>query len=280
VDHGAQYPNPLDRSQGGRRPKCPAWPRTRGAAHFTRQGSARARLITRDFRLPRPPRRPDFARSASVVYVFVHLGIGNREPETFRGARSLDAPNPRASRQFASTPATVGQALGHATALAHSERPLRAQRAVQIWVAKARTRRAKREHPGCEARAFTLNRSARLFRARPSVSRGLRPLMGSRECWAGFERLDGSRSQKRAGQPLVARSEQGSRSPNGAGLASWAPSLAAIETPIGHAASRLPDRVDEARHRRWPRGSRDDEHGGAIAEGLRSAWQVSIRRRS
>jgi hypothetical protein len=181
-----------------------------------------------------------------------------------------------AERQFASTPATVGQALGHTTALAHSERPPRAQ----PLVANARTRRAKRERLGREARAFTLNRSARLFRARPSVSRGLRPLMGSRECWAGFERLDGSRSQKRAGQPLVARSEQGSRSPNGAGLASWAPSLAAIETPIGHAASRLPDRVDEARHRRWPHGSRDDEHGGAIAEGLRSAWQVSIRRRS
>ena len=34
MDHGAQYPNPLDRSQGGRRPRCPARPCTRGAAYF------------------------------------------------------------------------------------------------------------------------------------------------------------------------------------------------------------------------------------------------------
>jgi hypothetical protein len=37
----------------------------------------------------------------------------------------------------------------------------------------------------------------------------------------------------------------------------------------------LPDRVDEARHRRWLRGSRDDEHGGAIAEGLRIALETA-----
>lgn len=39
---------------------------------------------------------------------------------------------------------------------------------------------AKRERLGWEASAFTLNRSARQIRARPSVSRGLRPLVGSR----------------------------------------------------------------------------------------------------
>jgi len=56
------------------------------------------RLMTREFRLPRPPRRPDFGRSDSVAYEFVQFGRGNREPETFRGARSLDArrDNPRA----------------------------------------------------------------------------------------------------------------------------------------------------------------------------------------
>ena len=67
-------------------------------------------LITRDFRGPRPPRRPDFARSASVAYEFVHFGLGNREPETFRGARSLDArrDNParprRGSARHSATP--------------------------------------------------------------------------------------------------------------------------------------------------------------------------------
>jgi hypothetical protein len=50
--------------------------------------------------------------------------------------------------------------------------------------------------------------------------------------------------------------------------------------PLGRAASRFPDRVDEARHRRWQRGSRCDEHGGAATEGLRSNWQVSTRRGS
>jgi hypothetical protein len=61
-------------------------------------GSAHGRLITGDFRDSRPPRRPDSGRSASVAYEFVHFGLGNREPETFRGARSLDArrDNPRA----------------------------------------------------------------------------------------------------------------------------------------------------------------------------------------
>ncbi len=34
MEHGTQYPNPLARSQGGRRPRCPAWPCTRGAAYF------------------------------------------------------------------------------------------------------------------------------------------------------------------------------------------------------------------------------------------------------
>ena len=64
------------------------------------------RLITRDFRLPR---RPDFGGSASVAYEFVHFGLGNREPETFWGARSLDArrDNPaRPRRGSARHPAT------------------------------------------------------------------------------------------------------------------------------------------------------------------------------
>ena len=56
----------------------------------------------------------------------------------------------------------VGQALGNATALAHPERPPR----TQPLVAKRRTRAAKRERPGREARAFTLNRRARQFRSR------------------------------------------------------------------------------------------------------------------
>ena len=54
----------------------------------------------------------------------------------------------------------------------------------QVWVAKRRAHAAKRERVisvwGREARAFTLNRGARRFRARPSISRGLRPLSGSR----------------------------------------------------------------------------------------------------
>jgi hypothetical protein len=43
----------------------------------------------------------------------------NCEPETFRAARSLDARNPKATRQLASERAKVGQTLGHATPLAH-----------------------------------------------------------------------------------------------------------------------------------------------------------------
>ncbi len=68
------------------------------------------RLITRDFRDPRPPRRPDFGRSDSVSYEFVQFGRGNRGPETFRGARSLDARRdnpgrpPRASAKHSATP--------------------------------------------------------------------------------------------------------------------------------------------------------------------------------
>ena len=172
------------RSSRGRSGLTPREPRQRSL-----------RLITRDFRLPRPPRRPDFARRASVAYEFVHFGLGNREPETFRGARSVDAPDPKAWRQSSSTPATVGHALGRATPLAHPQRPRR----THPLVAKARTHAAKRERPGREARAFTLNLQARQFRARPSVSRGLRPLIGSRESWTGFERFEGSSSQKRAG---------------------------------------------------------------------------------
>ena len=60
------------------------------------------------------------------------------------------------------TSATVGQALGHATSLAHPERPAR----TQPLVAKARTHAAQRERPGRVARAFTLNLLARQFRAR------------------------------------------------------------------------------------------------------------------
>jgi hypothetical protein len=134
--------------------------------------------------------RPD-----SVVYVFVHFGLWNCEPETNWGARSLDVPDPKAWIQSASTPATVGQALGPSIPLAHRERPPR----TQPLAAKRRMHAAKRERPGREARAFTLNRRARQFRARPSVSRGLRPLIGSRESWTGFERFEGSSSQKRAG---------------------------------------------------------------------------------
>ena len=156
------------RSSRGRSGLTPREPRQRSL-----------RLITRDFRLPRRPHRPDFARSPSVAYEFAHFGLANREPETFRGARSLDAPDPKAWRQSSSTTASVGQALGHATPLAHPERPRR----TQPLVAKRRTHAAKRERPGREAGAFTLNRSARQFRARPSVSRGLRPLIGSRAGW-------------------------------------------------------------------------------------------------
>ena len=55
-----------------------------------------------------------------------------------------------------------GAASLNATALAHRERPPR----TQPLVAKRRTHAAKRERPGRVARAFTLNRSARQFRAR------------------------------------------------------------------------------------------------------------------
>ena len=56
----------------------------------------------------------------------------------------------------------VGQEPIRTTPLAHPERPPR----TQPLVAKARTRAAKRERPGREARAFTLNLLARQFRAR------------------------------------------------------------------------------------------------------------------
>ena len=56
----------------------------------------------------------------------------------------------------------VGQALGDATALAHDQRPPR----TQLLVAKRRKHAAKRERPGREARAFTLNRRARPFGTR------------------------------------------------------------------------------------------------------------------
>ena len=46
--------------------------------------------------------------------------------------------------------------------LAHRQRPPR----TRTLAAKAGTHRAKSERPGREARAFTLNRSARQFRAR------------------------------------------------------------------------------------------------------------------
>jgi hypothetical protein len=67
-----------------------------------------------------------------------------------------------AERQSAGTPASVGQALGHAAPLAHRERPS----CTQALVAKRRTHAAKRERPGREARAFTLYLLARQFRAR------------------------------------------------------------------------------------------------------------------
>ena len=78
-----------------------------GSTHVRRY-RAHGRLITRDFRAPLPPRRPDFGRSASVAYEFVHFGCWNREPETFGRARSRDArrDNPaRPRRGSASTSA-------------------------------------------------------------------------------------------------------------------------------------------------------------------------------
>jgi len=59
------------------------------------------------------------------------------------------------------SPATVGQAVGQVSPLAHPERPPR----TQPLATKRRTHAAQRERPGGEARAFTLNRSARRFRA-------------------------------------------------------------------------------------------------------------------
>jgi len=84
------------------------WQHMRGQSRRSDGHTSSTRLMTRDFRVPRPPRRPDFARSDSVAYEFVHFGLGNREPETFRGARSLDArrDNPRAGpRRSARHPA-------------------------------------------------------------------------------------------------------------------------------------------------------------------------------
>jgi hypothetical protein len=52
---------------------------------------------------------------------------------------------------------------------------------------------------GREAMAFTPNRSARQVRARPSVSRGLRPLMGSSPSETGFEQTVGFRLPREAG---------------------------------------------------------------------------------
>ena len=91
------------------------------------------------------------------VYEFMSARLGNTEPETATPAR-----NP----------------------------------CFQVWVAKRRTHAAKREPVisvwGRESRAFTLNRSASQFRARPSMSRGLsrdlRPLIGSSPSETGFER--------------------------------------------------------------------------------------------
>ena len=67
-----------------------------------------------------------------------------------------------AERQSGETSAGVGQALGRATPLAHPERPPR----THPLAAKARTHCAKRDRPGREAGAFTLNLLARQFRAR------------------------------------------------------------------------------------------------------------------
>ena len=58
-------------------------------------------------------------------------------------------------------PDPLHQHLGQSTPLAHPERPPPSQ----PLVAKRRTHAAKRERPSREARAFTLNRSARRFRA-------------------------------------------------------------------------------------------------------------------
>ena len=121
-------------------------------------GSAHGRLITGDFRLPRPPRRLDCVRSTSVAYEFVHFGLWNCEPETNLGREVSRC----AERQSGETSTTIGQALGDVSSLAHRKRPRR----TQPLVAKRRTDAAKRERPGREARAFTLNRSASRFRGR------------------------------------------------------------------------------------------------------------------
>jgi len=97
---------PIARLPKIERPCAAANPRS-SASQAT--GLRSLRLITRDFGLLRPPRRTDFGRSASVAYEFVHFGLGNREPETFRGAKSLDArrDNPaRPRRGSARHPAT------------------------------------------------------------------------------------------------------------------------------------------------------------------------------
>jgi hypothetical protein len=82
-------------------------------------------------------------------------------------------------------------------------RPPRAQSVLSSLGRKTPYARRKRERVisvwGREARAFTLNRGARRFRARPSISRGLRPLIGSRVDETGFERKLGFRLPRRTG---------------------------------------------------------------------------------
>lgn len=72
-------------------------------------------------------------------------------------------------------------------------------------VAKRRTHAAKRERVisvwGREGGAFSLNPSARQFRARPSDARGLRPPRGSSQVWTSFERSVGSRVQRGLDEP-------------------------------------------------------------------------------
>jgi hypothetical protein len=196
VGHHLQYLNPSARSQGCRRPRVPAWPRTRGARTSSDWAVLRPDPSpeTFAFRGLRAVRSSSEAPQLLLSSCTSASGMVNQGPLGREVSRCIE-------RQSASTPATVGQCLGRATALAHRERPRR----TQPLVAKRRRHAGKRERVisvwGREARSFTLTRSASRFRARPSALRGLRPLMGSRAGWAGFERLAGSRLQRGLDDP-------------------------------------------------------------------------------
>jgi hypothetical protein len=108
------------------------------------------------------PGREGRARWQPLLNQFGSLSVPNAtrdiEPETLGGEKVSRC----AQRQRERVSRGAGQCVRDALPLAHAKRPP----CMQLLVTKARTHAAKRERPGREARAFTLNLLARQFRAR------------------------------------------------------------------------------------------------------------------